>query len=306
MRLWLSRILILGLLTGLGLVAADPALAATAGKCQWKTVLVTNGGVLGAQYKRTQVCPAGVTPSSSTPAGGTSQPPCDVKSASPATFCWGSSPCYIKDISTPYAPPATAPPTAGAEWQVRMCLTGAGSQPSVADWVGTAQWVGQARKPPPLVDQAREASGLIVLPKGTLVFNPPTRTLVNVDTWFWAERLSGRELRGTSAFGLVAVATPGRLEVTPGDGSAPLSCEWVTTKSDTCSYPYRHSSVGGSVVGPDGRPAYQASARATWTLRFEVNGVPTEVPGAPTALPGPQMTTAVVVDEVQTLVTEAR
>lgn len=304
MRLWLSRILALALLIGLGMVAADPAVAAAAGKCHWQTVLVTDGGVSGFHYKRTQVCPAGVTPSSSTPAGGKQQPPCDVKSASPATFCWGSSPCYIKDVVSPYAPPATASPTPGAQWQVRMCLMG-GGQPSVAGWVGTAQWVGQARKPPPLVDQAREASGLIVLPTGALAVNPSGRTLVNVDTWFWAQGLSGGELRGTSAFGLVAVATPGRLEVTPGDGSAPFRCGWVTARSDTCAYSYRHSSVGGKGVGRGGAPAYQASAKAIWTLRFEVNGAPVTVPGAPIELPGPTMTTAVVVDEVQTLVTGA-
>jgi hypothetical protein len=182
---------------------------------------------------------------------------------------------------------------------------GGGGQSSVANWVGTAQWVGQAKRPPPLVDQAREASGLIVLPTATLVFNPSKRTLVNVDTWFWAQGLNDGELRGTSAFGLVAVATPDRLEVTPGDGSSSFRCEWVTTKSDRCSYPYRHASVGGSGVGPSGRPAYQASARGSWALRFEVNGAPTLVPGAPTVLTGPRMTTAVVVDEVQTLVTGA-
>ena len=68
--------------------------------------------------------------------------------------------------------------------------------------------MGQANEPPPLVDQAREAFGQLEVPKAKLVFNPTARTLVNLDTWFWAQDLSGEELRGTSAFGLVAVATP--------------------------------------------------------------------------------------------------
>jgi len=170
-------------------------------------------------------------------------------------------------------------------------------------WYGTAVWVGQANPPPPLVDQAREAFGQLVVPKATLVFNPPGRTLVNFDTWFWAQDLSVAELRGTSAFGLVAVATPGTLVITPGDGSAPLSCSWVTVKSDACAHAYRRSSVGGSVRGASGAPAYEASGKATWTVRFEQNDAPVVVAGAPTELTGPELTVAVVVAEVQTLVT---
>jgi hypothetical protein len=156
-----------------------------------------------------------------------------------------------------------------------------------------------------LVDQAREASGQIVLPTARLEFNPPRRTLVNFDTWFWAQGLTGRQLRGTSAFGLVAIATPGRLEVTPGDGSDQFSCVWVTAKSDRCAYAYRRSSVGGPLIGPNGGPAYRATGRATWTLRFEDNGTPVTIPDAPTKISGPEMTSAVEVAEVQTLVTSA-
>jgi hypothetical protein len=155
------------------------------------------------------------------------------------------------------------------------------------------------------VDQAREAMGLIVLPPATLSFNPTARTLVNLDTWFWAQGLSGRDLRGTSAFGLVAVATPARLVVTPGDGSAPVTCRWATFKSDRCAYAYRRSSAGGPVLGHKGAPAYEASARALWTVRFEVNGAPVTIAGAPTVLSGLPMTTAVEVAEVQTVVTRA-
>ncbi len=166
--------------------------------------------------------------------------------------------------------------------------------------------MGQAPQPPPLVDQAREAFGQIVLPTATLAFNPTKRTLVNLDTWFWAQGLTGAELRGTSAFGLVAVATPGQLRVTPGDGFAPFTCAWVTAKSDACAYAYRRSSVGGPVRALDGSPAYEATGKATWKLRFEDNGAPVTIPGAPTELTGPSMTAAVEVAEVQTIVTGAR
>jgi hypothetical protein len=176
-------------------------------------------------------------------------------------------------------------------------------EPISMTWDPVPLWVGQANEPPPLVDQAREASGRIRMPAATLVFNPTARTLVNLDTWFWAQGLSGEELRGSSAFGLVAIATPDRLVITPGDGSAPLSCSWVTVKSDSCAYAYRRSSVGGSARGPSGAPAYEASGRATWTLRFENNGAPVVVAGAPAVLTGPGMTAAVEVAEVQTIVT---
>lgn len=176
-------------------------------------------------------------------------------------------------------------------------------QPASASWQGEAQWVGQAPQPPLLVDQAREAFGQLAVPKATLVFNPPGRTLVNFDTWFWARGLSGGELRGTSAFGLVAIATPGTLLITPDDGSAPLSCAWVTVKSDTCSYAYQRSSAGQSARSPSGAPAYQATGEATWTVRFEQNGAPVAIAGAPTVLTGPDLSAAVVVSEVQTLVT---
>lgn len=313
MRQRVSLILVaLFLVPVLGLSVLGQASAAPTGQCRSKTVPVSGGlpGSVGYEQKCTAQVPPG---GSQTPgkAGGNTSPSCDVGSMPPATFCWGSQPCYIEQSHLLYEQPTTPPPKPGAEWQVRACF---GIDPNLygpfvnqgPTWFGTTSWVGQVNPPPPLVDQAREAFGLIELPTAALVFNPPGRTLVNVDTWFWAEGLSGGELRGTSAFGLVAVATPDRLEVTPGDGSATFSCEWVTTKSDTCSYPYRHSSVGGSGLGPDGRPAYRASAKATWTLTFEVNGAPTPVPGAPTVLRGPSMTTAVVVDEVQTLVTGAR
>jgi hypothetical protein len=154
-----------------------------------------------------------------------------------------------------------------------------------------------------LVDQAREAFGQLVVPKATLVFNPTARTLVNLDTWFWAQDLPTTELTGSSAFGLVAIATPDQLVITPGDGSAPPPCSWVTVKSDACAYAYRRSSVGGSVRGPSGAPAYEATGKATWTVRFELNGAPVVIGGAPTVLTGPGMTAAVQVSEVQTIVT---
>ena len=300
MRDWLSRALVaLLLVPGLGLVTFDHASAAPSGQCHWENIPVTGGGFGSVRYSRKQVCPAGVTPGAQPVVRGA--PPCDIKSAPPATFCWGSNPCYYKASVVPYAQPATAEPTPGAAWHVRLCLMS--GQPGGSQWVGAAEWIGQAPQPPTLLDQSVEATGQIRMPSAVLSFNPTARTLVNVDTWFWADGLTPKELRGTSALGLVAVATPDRLEVDPGDGSAMPACGWVTVKSDRCSYPYRRSSIGGPARGPKGAPAYEASARAVWKVRFELNGAPVVIAGAQPELRGPAMTAPVVVAEVQTIVT---
>lgn len=307
MRSWLSRILAVMLLVpGLGLVALDHA---SAGQCRSVSVPAWDYVHSVLKYNVTQVdCAAGQTPASDPPASGSSgPPPCDLASASPATFCWGSYPCYYKASVVPFAPPSSPKPTPGAQWHVRLCLQPVlmldALTPTYTSWTPTSMWVGQANEPPPLVDQAREAFGRLVVPTGTLVFNPTARTLVNLDTWFWAQGLTGAELRGSSAFGLVAIATPGQLTITPGDGSAPVVCSWVTAKSDRCAYPYQRSSVGGSVRGPSGAPAYEATGRATWSVRFENNGAPVSIAGVPRELRGPGMAAAVEVAEVQTIVT---
>jgi len=281
----------------LGTVAPVNASAAT---CHSQGTWVKNPATRILMYKVKVVCPAGAT--SGTPStGGNSAPSCDIKTAPPATFCWGSKPCYYKASVVPYLPPAKPAPTPGAAYRVLMCLTS--GAPGGSAWLGTAQWVGQALQPPPLIDQAVEAFGLLKAPSATLVFNPTARTLVNLETWFWADGLTRKELRGSPAFGLVAVATPARLEVTPGDGSAQRPCPWVISKSDRCSYPYWRSSNSGPARGPNGAPAYEASAHAVWTVRFERIGAPVVIAGAPDELTGPEMTAPVVVVEVQTIVT---
>jgi hypothetical protein len=306
MRHWMSRALALLLLVAcLGLTSTE---SASAVQCQWKMSPVAGASPGTVQYRQKQVCPAGVTPGAQPVVKGA--PSCDIKSASPATFCLGSAPCYYRSSVVPYALPATPQPTPGATWHVRLCLMP--GQPGIAGWVHLAQWIGQSSAPPPLKDQAVEATGQIKMPSAVLSFNPTARTVVNLPTWFWAQGLTSEVLRGSSALGLVAYATPARLEVTPGDGSAVRTCPWVTAQpqvpadqSGPCSYAYPRSSVAGTALGRSGASAYGASARAVWSLRFELNGAPVQIAGAPSELPGPVMTAPVVVDEVQTLVTSA-
>jgi hypothetical protein len=298
MRHWVSRSLaVLMLVPSLGtLVLVDSATAA----CHSETQLVTNPLTHVLEYQIVETCTEDVPPGDA-PGGGQVIPGCDL--VSPATFCSGPYACYYKESGADYFPPATPPPTPGADWRVRLCLT-TGAQYAI--WVPTPEWVGQAPAPPTLVERSRAAYGRLEAPVATLAFNPTKRTLVNLDTWFWAQGLTGQQIRGTPALGLVAVATPGHLQVTPGDGSAPFTCPWVTSKSDRCTHVYRRSSAGGSVRGLDGVPAYLATGVATWSVHFELDGRPVSIPGAPTELTGPRLTTAVEVDEVQTIVTWVR
>jgi hypothetical protein len=166
-------------------------------------------------------------------------------------------------------------------------------------------WVGQARQAPSQAEKATTASGQIQLPSATLSFSPPKRTYVNFDTWFWAKGLATGDVRGTPAFGMVAIATPYQLEITPGDGSATLRlCRLSTSNSDLCHYKYQRSSVNGAERTANGDPAYKATGRVTWKLRFEDAGAPIPNPaGAPTSVSGPEMTAKVAVGEIQTIVT---
>ena len=88
MRQWVSRVLALLLMSGLGLVVGPGASAASTGQCHWVNTPVKARGTAGVQYKRTRVCPAGVTPGAQ-PVVVKGAPSCDIKSAPPATFCWG-------------------------------------------------------------------------------------------------------------------------------------------------------------------------------------------------------------------------
>jgi len=227
--------------------------------------------------------------------GGPSEPTCDLRA--PATFCVGEQACWIKDNVAPFAPPKSPPPSKDADWHVQMCYPPGEGPPS-----GEAVWDEEAPEPPSLAEQARTAFGQLRPALGSLGANPKAHSLVSLPTWFWAEGLAG-ELTGSSAFGLVAIARPDHLEVTPGDGAGTLTCDWVTTKSDACSHSYTRSSAVAGTTEVDGRRAYAVTAVPVWTVSYEMGGTPVNIPGAQLELRGPQMTTGVRVDEVQATVT---
>ena len=274
------------------LVVTGPA--ATAGECVEREAVQNPDGSVG--YKCTKWSGGG-EPGEKGSQGGQTEPACGL--VAPATFCMGETPCYYKENVVPYAPPRSKPPKKGSDWRVRMCIS-----PLTGGFLGEAVWLDENEpQPPSLQEQAQTAFGQLQVPGATLTFNPTTRTLVSLDTWFWAQGLASGDITGSSAFGLVAIATPDHLELTPGDGSGSMNCDWVTTKSDTCSYAYPRSSAGNGTTTVDGQGAYAANGQAVWDVAFEMNGNPVNIPGAPTELRGPQMNAAVRVVESQSLVT---
>lgn len=151
-------------------------------------------------------------------------------------------------------------------------------------------------------DLALQAFGKLTFTPFTMTFNPANRTIVNLDTWWWAQGASTETLVGSAAAGVRALAAPDRMEIDPGDGSGVMSCEFVTAKSDACSYRYTKASVRGSARDADGKAAYAARMRLVWAVSFEQNGSPIEVDGLPTTFSSPWEESPVVVREIQTVV----
>ena len=215
-----------------------------------------------------------------------------------ANFCMGPSVCFTTDVYVPYDVPDGPKPNEDSKGKLLWCFSRI---------IGNAEFIRafwSDNGEPTLLEQAQTAIGQIDLGAPTINISPTTRTLVNLDTWFW---LAGaqREATGSSAFGLVAIATFQSLSVDPGDGRGPFRCDTLPTTAaeaeQDCFYAYGRASLRGT-ESVDGRPAYGITANTVYSLRFEVNGTPTPVPGAPATLTGPTSTAALRVDEAQTVV----
>jgi hypothetical protein len=230
------------------------------------------------------------------PGTGGGEPTCDL--APPATFCMGSNACYMIEGKVPYRAPEGPRPSPEHTWMIRICNGENLAQSFDPIWVGPND-----PQPPSLAEQAQTAFGQLDPGTGTLTVNPTTRSLVSLPTWFWADGLTGDALTGSSAFGLVAIATPDHLEVDPGDGTGVVQCPWTTTKSDTCSHEYSRSSATRGTAAVDGHDAYAATGEPVWSVAFELRGNPVNIPGAPTELRGAPMDAGVWVAESQAVVT---
>ena len=84
--------------------------------------------------------------------------------------------------------------------------------------------------------------------------------------------------------------------------SATITCAWTTTRTDACSHAYERSSQTRGTALLRGHDAYAATGEAVWTVEFEMNGTPVNIPGAPTELRGQPMDAAVWVAESQAVV----
>ncbi|WP_225286020.1 hypothetical protein [Nocardioides nematodiphilus] len=240
------------------------------------------------------------------PGGGSgpAQPTCQLVMYPNATFCVGESACYQEDWHPPFVLPEGPKPQPDSKPMVRRCYP---PYPQQGPPGAEIYWSDSGTPPtPPLTVQAQEAKGKLDLALPALSTSPVNRTLVTVPTWFWVTGAQPTQT-GSSAFGLVAIATIRSLNIRTGDG-ATLTCPWTTSAeqaSTDCQHAYTQASYDGTASW-EGRPAYAVSAYASWDIHFEMNGVRIAIPGEAGTIDGPTSTAVLRVDEVQTIVTDAR
>ncbi len=305
LRLLLRTAVALAALVGATLVAG-PATAASAGD---DLDCYTGGGTsYGCTDPGDEGQPGDPGDTGGTGGGDPAAPTCDLQGSTGTdwsdqnrgpNFCMGENVCFNTDLLDLSDPPAGDPPTGESKARVTWCYDGVMGPPNIV----RIFWSDE-EEPPSLLEQAREAIGNIDVGTAELQISPTGRTLVNLDTWYWLDGAE-QEVTGSSAFGLVAIATFRSVSVDPGDGTGSFTCPLVTTAAAAekdCEHEYRRASTRGS-TSVDGRAAYAASATTVYDLRFEIDGAPVEFEGAPPTLEGPPAEAAVRVDEVQSRVT---
>lgn len=266
------------------LMIGSPGVASAEPECKWIDV-----GEDELRYVCTEPGEPG-TPGGPRPGGpgGPVAPPCDLEApydefCEGTAACWGNNPAEVQD---PTALEGVPKPSEDAYVAYKACKRADGS--TYDEWY----WTTEPNPGPTPAQAAQQAFGELATPPFQPSFNPETRTLVNLDTWWWAEGPSTEEIVGTGALGVRAIGTPDRIEVDPGDGTGVFTCDFVTTQSDACSHVYRRAS----------RPTYDARMRLVYAVRFERNGSPMDLPGLPTQLESSWASASVDVDEVQTIV----
>jgi hypothetical protein len=274
-------------LSGTVLVTA-PAAPSAAGDC-WQAV-ETSPGVW--EYVNTCAGGGGGNDGGDTGGGG---PSCDYQGlfdefCEGPNACWQNVPAALQGEE--YWP--SPQPSPESILAYKRCIRPDGSEYDEYFWITPDEVT--------IEELAIQAFGRLVAPAFTLAFNPPERTYVNLDTWFWADGAGDDPVTGSSAGGLVAIATPDHLEIDPGDGSGTRQCPWSSAESDACSHTYEKASVGGTAVSPAGEPSYPARARLVYTVHFENNGTPIDIPGIPTRFESTWQGAAVPVGEVQAIV----
>jgi hypothetical protein len=215
--------------------------------------------------------------------GGTAQPTCDLRPGD--NVCIGGKSCLLNDPSLNEEEDVAddmPPKPEGDGWHAafRHCE---GESPT---------WFWSQDTEPTPAELATEAFNQLETPPYTATFNPPTRTLVNLDTWWWADGPAATPITA-SAGSVTATAAPNRLEVDPGDGTGVKTCAFVTEQSDTCSHTYTRSSAG---------EGYPARMRLVYAVSFTDGGTPLVVEGLPAELSSAWAAVTVPVRETQTVV----
>lgn len=214
-----------------------------------------------------------------------------------AQYCSGKNICVDVDLFAPNEMPEGPKPREDSVARVTLCGPVIG--PPV---VTRIFWSGQ-EEPPTLAEQAQTAVAALDFTTPTVTLSPAARTLVNFDTWFWLP--DAQQEVTASAFTLVATARLRSMTVDAGDGSGTFTCTPVPATSDeaakNCTHQYRKASLRGSET-VNGRPAYRATVSTVYDLTFTNGGDPIKIDGAPTTIDGAPASTAVRVDEVQSIV----
>lgn len=231
--------------------------------------------------------------------GGGGEPTCDTSvfdriDAGGVRFCQGEIACWGNFPSTlpeDMWEELAGSPRPGPDYIVTyvVCMID-GERESSWQWVIPPEDTG-----PSLWDLAWIAHGNLATPQFQVAFNPPGRSIVSIETWFWADGATAGNLVGESGGAVTAIAEPDVLQIDPGDGSGVRDCPFTVDEGDACWHAYRRASVGRE----DG---YPAQMRLRYTVRFENNGAPLELDGLPTTLDSPWVSGAVPVAEVQAIV----
>lgn len=183
-------------------------------------------------------------------------------------FCRGTAPCYSfdpsymqdEDYARAHESPELPPKPSDDDHLIYVsCMPPGGERQN------TYYWSSQFDEGISTRDRLLAAYGRLTIPHVTPVFNPPVRTLVNLDTWWWAEGGSTGPIVGTEALGLVAIAEPRSMVVSAAGQT--VTCPIVTSKSDECRMVFRRSGD------------YTATMQIAYTIRFELGGQPFAVPG---------------------------
>jgi len=297
-RTVLAALMVLGLVAGVlagSAVTAGPAAAELV--CEQQAVQAPDGSI---HYER--VCrEAGA---GSDGGGGPSLADCGLGEPPPpppryapdwgpifgAWYCAGTRACAIATEVEVLV--GMEPPPPGQRWAVRGCATCRAGVcgPLQGQWVLIG--AGDAR---PLIVQALEAFGALTPPVAAVRHSPATADVVHLETWFWLDPATFAEARGTSAEGLVAIAEPDHTQWDPGDGSDPISCAGAGQPYTAGADPEQACTHTYTVMSP----RYDGQVTRHWTVRYEIDGAPIDIPGAPGELVSPATPFALSVVETQ-------